>query len=293
MFFFKLLSSLVQTSYKTRQVQTSRAVQPFSSEKQLREILLSAEFRNIDLMRNLIESTKHFGYTNQWITSRDRKGRSPLQIASMLGYIKVVTMILKDIINVECDDDLRNSYINFKDYKGRTSLFYATAEGHLGVVKLLVENGADLECITSEKHTQPGSTPLMACAEKNHRDCFDCLIENGADIMATREDGADAIYIAARYGHHEIIERIVNMDESSLVVNRPTFRRRTAFLTAAFHGHKLVCAKLLHLLNDINQKDKDGFTAIMYARNKGDVDLVKWLTQNGAKVEYGVESKDV
>ena len=142
----------------------------------------------------------------------------------------------------------------------------------------------------------------MASAEKNHFDCFDFLIKKEADIMATREDGADAVYIAARYGHHEIIERIVQMDKSSLVVNRPTFRRRTAFLTAAFHGHKLVCAKLLRVLNDINHKDTDGCTGIMYASNKGDIELVKWLTQNGAKIEYsdskkmlnyGIECKDV
>ena len=74
-----------------------------------------------------------------------------------------------------------------------------------------MENGADVEAITNDSHIQPGSTALMACAEKNAFECFGILVSNGANISVTREDGADATYIAARYGHNEIVEQIIEM----------------------------------------------------------------------------------
>ena len=58
-------------------------------------------------MRFLIESTKSFGYTMKWMTTGDKKGRSPLIIASMYGYVKVVELIIKEIINSTTDDKVR------------------------------------------------------------------------------------------------------------------------------------------------------------------------------------------
>ena len=241
-------------------------------------------------MKNLIDATKQFGYTNQWMTSLDRKGRSPLILASMHGYTSVVELIIKEIIGSTEDEELRKYYINFKDYKGRSSLFYSVADCHLNVVKLLVETGADVETMTNEKHVRPGSTLLMGCAEKNFFECFDFLLEKGANIFSTREDGADATYIAARYGHQKIIERIIEMRDAHVLINRPTFRGRTAFLTAAFHGHMEVCQTLFDHIEDINHQDEDGVSALMYASKGGKGHLVQWLVLNGANPS--LKSKD-
>ena len=35
--------------------------------------------------------------TTKWMTTGDKKGRSPLIIASMFGYVKVVELIIKEI----------------------------------------------------------------------------------------------------------------------------------------------------------------------------------------------------
>lgn len=262
----------------------------FASGKQLKELLSAAEVGNINRMKNLIDATKQFGCTNQWMTSEDKKGRSPLQISSMHGYTNVVELIVKEIIESIEDDELRNKYINSQDYKGRSALFYAVADDRLSTVKLLVENGADVEAITNGKHAQPGSTVLMACAEKNNFECFEFLIANGANISITREDGADATYIAARYGHNEIIGQIVEMKDSNLLVNRSTFRGRTALITSAFHGHFSTCKILLGVVENIDHQDEDGITALMYAAKGGYLQLVKLLVQNRANIN--IENKD-
>lgn len=130
----------------------------------------------------------------------------------------------------------------------------------------------------------------MACAEKNHFKCFDFLIERGADIFATRDDGADATYIAARYNHQEIIDSIVQMEQVHLIINRPTFRGRTAFLTSAFNGHLVVCKKILRLTENINHQDDDGLTALNYAAKEGHLEVVEWLAQRVANPD--IKNKD-
>ena len=150
--------------------------------KQLKELFADAEVGKMGNINGLIDSTKRFDYTRQWMTTGDIKGRSPLLIASMNGCSTVVELLFKEIIEPTNDEELRKTYVNFQDDKGRSSLFYAVAEDHLSVVKILVENGADMEAITSDKHAQPGSTALMACAEKNEIECFNILVEKGADI---------------------------------------------------------------------------------------------------------------
>ena len=243
-------------------------------------------------MKNMIDATKQFGFTNQWMTSLDRKGRSPLVIASMHGYTNVVDMIIKEIIKSTDDENLRNRYINCQDYKGRSSLFYSVGKGHMNVIKLLVENGADIEAITNEKHPYPGSTLLMGCAETNEFECFDYLISRGANIFKRREDGSDTTYIAARYGHSEIVDRIMEMSDSKILINRPTFRKRTAFVTAAFHGHIDICKAILKLVENINHQDKDGFTALMYASAEGHRFLTEWLVIHGADISIQSKEKE-
>ena len=66
-------------------------------------------------MKNLIDATKQFGYTNQWMTSLDRKGRSPLILASMHGYTSVVELIIKEIIGSTEDEELRKYFKENKD----------------------------------------------------------------------------------------------------------------------------------------------------------------------------------
>ena len=245
-----------------------------------------------------MDATKQYGLTSEWMTTGDVKGRSPLQIASIYGYKNVVEFLVKEVIKPTEEKYLKLRYVNFQDYKGRTSLFYAVSEGHFEIMQLLVGCGADINIVTNRNHIAPGSTALMACAEKNELSCFDFLLSNGANILATREDGSDAMYIAARHGHQNIIQRIMEIEENDfldsefkkLIVNRPTFRGRTAFLTAAFHGHDLVCRTLLKKVVDLNHQDDDGITALMYAAREGKLGLVQWLVSK--KVNLGIKSRN-
>ena len=250
--------------------------------KELKELLVAAEVGNIDKMRNVFIAAEQWGMARKWLTQSDIKGRTILHFAAIYGYLGVATFIVDKIIQATKDTDLTKEYLNMTDHKGRTPLFHAVAEGRFKVASLLVESGVDLEVPTNAKHYQPGSTALMACAEKNTSRCAELLIEHGADIFAIRKDGADAAYIASRYGHHTIVQQIVEADVRELVVNRPTFQGRTILLTAAFHGHVRVCKYLVKNGASIDHQDNNNYTALMYAASEGHLEIVKYLLISGA-----------
>ena len=250
-------------------------------------MLTAAEIGNLEKLRYIVHAVEEFEMENHWMTQGDRKGRTTLHHAAIYGYMNVVTFIVKEVIDVLEKEEQKQELLNVPDYKGRSPLFHAAVEKRLEVVQFLVEEGASMETVTNEKHIEPGSTVLMACAEKKSKRCFQYLLENGADISKTRDDGADALYIASRYGHTEIIELIIeNCKEEKFreMVNRPTFRGRTALLTAAHHGHIQVCKQLFKNGANLNHQDDHKFTALIYASNKGHLDVVKWLVENGADV---------
>ena len=236
-------------------------------------------------MKHIVNAVEEFDMKNHWMTQGDRKGRTTLHHAAIYGYMNVVEFLVTQVIETYEDEELKSSFINVPDYKGRTPLFHAAVEKRSDVVRFLIERGANMEAVTNEKHIEPGSTVLMACAEKNSRKCFEILIEGGADILATRDDGADATYIAARYGHLDIIEQIAETSKMKSIVNRPTFRGRTALSTAAFHGHIQVCKVLFAKGADLNHRDENNVTALIYAADEGHFDVVKWLVENGADVQ--------
>ena len=260
--------------------------------KDLRDLLVAAELGNVERMRSLLSATQQYDMTHDWLTQSDKKDRTPLHLASIWGYKDVVSFIVDEIIDVLDDDEKKKYYLNLKDYKGRTPLFHAVAEERNSVAEVLVEKGASLEESTNEKHIEPGSTPLMACAEKNNREGFCFLLNSGADLLATRNDGADATYIAARYGHLSILEDLEEYGKVNKIVKRGTFRGRSALMTAALHGHLNVCKFLFQHGAVLNHQDDDKFTALMFASSNGYIELVKWLLCNGAKTNLKASNGD-
>ena len=216
----------------------------------------------------------------------DKKGRTPLHLASLHGHAGVARFIINELFKAVLDNDLRHKFLNLPDRKGRTPLFHAAAHGHSCVVRLLVDRGVELNTTTNKLHSAPGSTAIMACAENEHTECFNVLLDRGADLLAQRTDGADAFYLAAMNGRLAIIKSITTTDLIRIIchdiIDIPTYRGRTALCTAAFHGHLEVIKLLFENGANINHQDDDQFTPLILAAYEGHLKVVKWLLRNGA-----------
>ena len=221
-----------------------------------------------------------------WVLISDKKGRSLMHIASMHGRLKIVGFIRRAICEATNDFELRKKYIDICDNKGRTALFYASAGGHDKVVNFLLTREADIEAFTNENHVAPGSTALMASAEKNHIDCVKLLLDASADIYAQRNDKADAFYISARNGNHKVLKLLMHYsDKLEPIIDRQTFHGRTAMFTASMHGHLEACKTLRSLGAGVKYSDNNNLNALFIACNEGHIEVVKWLIAQGAEMD--------
>ena len=236
----------------------------------------------------MIEENDGWHDPKKWVSLIDKKGRTPLHLASHHGHSQIARFIIERLCDVVIDKDLRRGYINLLDNKGRTVLYHAAMGGHHYIVRLLIDAEVSLEMSTNKSHTAPGSTAIMVCAEKGYEECFKTLLDKGSNLFAQRKDGADAFYLAAMNGHISIIKNIVSSDIIRIVchlsIDKPTYRGRTPLCTAAFHGHLPVVKLLFKHGGNLNHKDDDGFTPLILASCEGHLKVVKWLLRNGSNV---------
>ena len=251
-----------------------------------KEVIRATESGDVDSLKEILEEDKELQTAARWITLVDKKRRNPLHLASLHGHILAVRFIIHELCKAEKDPELQKEYINLLDKKGRSALFHAAARGRSKVVRYLMEIGADMNTATNENHSAAGSTAIMACAEQGHVECFTYMMDHGADCLAQRKDAADALYLAARNGNYEIVKKIATTDQIKIicheVIDKTTFRGRTALCAAAFHGHLTIAKLLFEHGANVNHQDHDSFTPLLLASYGGHLKFVKWLLRNGA-----------
>lgn len=87
------------------------------------------------------------------------------------------------------------------NYGQRTS---AEQEQVRQVVLMLIESGAD---VNQEHHNY---SPLLRAIAVGDRKLVAILVEQGADISIKGKENESAVYLAARYGHPEILQQLLN-----------------------------------------------------------------------------------
>ncbi len=193
--------------------------------------------------------------------------------------------------DVETVNSLIQSRIDF--LKGTvlkpTTLQRAVEHGRIEVVKALIQAGAQLRpwllgCVPNENtalflveagievnsRLSEGSTALITVTDTRHTDVIRFLIEAGADVNAQRDDGWTALIIASLSGSDSITKRLVDPES-----NKETWVR------VPTKGHVDTVKVLIEAGADVNAKDKEGRTVLMYASTG---EIAKILIEAGAEL---------
>jgi len=195
-----------------------------------------------------------------------------------------LTNLMKAVLNKN-ESEVKNILVHNKaEVNARTKnklftpLFFAVQTGNLNIIKLLIENGADVNCRARKEYYD---TVLLQAISNNDLNVVKLLVENGANINANRTPtkNEDALFTAEILGHIEIIKVLnsYNMDKSST----------TAELFIFIMGEDLEgLANYINTNNvDINRQDTYGHTLVMHAALVGSVPIVKYLLENGARID--------
>lgn len=213
---------------------------------------------------------------------------TPLMIASEYGYVEVV----KKIIDKKVD-------LNFKNNQGITAIHRAINYNHTDVVKLLIDSGADIEITDNE-----GKTPLMTAAAFLATGSFELLVKAGAEIDKVDNYGLNALYFSIEPPVEQnsyIIEKSKEYFGEDNVKENNSYPDMTLrlielgsnmdfILPNGIHIFFKVCSnssidvvdKFLEKGFDINMKDKEEFTPIIYSSSNKNRDVLPYLIENGA-----------
>ncbi|VDI77866.1 Hypothetical predicted protein [Mytilus galloprovincialis] len=232
------------------------------------------------------------------INTTDMFNRSPLFIASFLGHIKIVKLLLENnarICNIQgrspvyaaCEEG-RNDVVEYLALKGadilqcdqnrRSLIFVASATGHKNIVKFLITNYKS----NISKPDYMGQTPLFVASLRGRRDIVRILLDNGADIDAIDKRGFSSLFIAAMNGHLEVVKCLL---DKKAKVNHCDHDGRSPLFIACQEGYfELVKLLLNHdetILKVCNwQKQSPMFVAC----SKGHMKIVEVLNEYKADV---------
>jgi ankyrin repeat protein len=155
---------------------------------------------------------------------------------------------------------------------GQSPLHAIVADEHINpeLITLLLQKGADPYIQTAkswalESVLGKGATPLMLLSK--NRLVNDALIYKVANRMGKYDSKKEAFFLVAKAAN----------------INAQDEKGKTALMVAANEGFENITQEILKLNADPNLKDKENKTALDYAIEKGNTQLIKLLTEKTKK----------
>ncbi len=111
-------------------------------------------------------------------------------------------------------------------------------------------------------------------------------ISQGANLNAQNDDGYTPLIYAAYYGHHEAVQVLLDAKADPCLVDK---KGNSALMGTLFKGYSNI-AKSLITRCDVNHRNYQGQTALMYASLFGRDELARLLIESGAQTELKDDS---
>ncbi|XP_046571007.1 ankyrin repeat domain-containing protein 50-like [Haliotis rubra] len=228
------------------------------------------------------------------------KKETILHIACGGENVDIVKYLMKhDIVDIDS-----------RDMDGWTPVMNAVRDGQKDMFNLLVSKGADLSQVRDDKQTilhmacgggnteiikyllkhttvdidsrdTNGWTPVMQAAIDGHKDVFDVLVKAGADLSQVRAGSCQLTTcpnmrcLKIRTGKTECVK---GADLSKVDTEKK--KKNILHVACARENVEIIKNLLKHDIVDIDSRDKDGLTPVMYTAKDGCKDvfgvLVKW-----------------
>ena len=239
-------------------------------------LMLAAALGNRSCVEQLMEAGAD-------VKEQGEDGMTAVMLAVREGYSPCMAIVCNKILHnfSSCRD-----YLNKHDRNRFTALMYAARGGHYLCVKNLASVMDNVD--GSNKN---GHTALMFAARGGHHLCIKMLIGK-ANHDQEDNSGETALMHAVRSKTGRLSFSDDKVDSSQCIslllaagadVNKQNCAGQTALMLAAQNGQE----KVTHLLigeGNMNEQDKFGDTALIFASVGNHVQCLKFLTQAGADV---------
>ncbi|KAK3088450.1 hypothetical protein FSP39_019357 [Pinctada imbricata] len=196
----------------------------------------------------------------------------PIHVASQ-GKPAIVKLLLE----AKCD-------VNVTDVRGNLPLHHAAMKGHHDIMLMLINAGSKIDA-----QDKNGWTPLHCAAYWNHPKAVKVLLENNADATIQNKDERTALHETARSQERDdiklgeiarcLIEAGSDVNAKSSDLGEADF---TGLMFAAYHNHPEVASAFIDAGCEINAFGTNRWTALHWAADRGNDELVFLLLEAGA-----------
>jgi len=229
------------------------------------------------------------------------EGMTPLHYAAYMGNETVFDYMMK-----------RGADLHVKDRRGLTPIWFTVSGGRPAMLKKLIALGADLGVRDAEGNTllhratrlrnaeaveilletsgrkieinaqnKKGYTPLLQAILIGNGGAIQALVRHGADVNLAAADGPTPVFLAVEKGSIDLVNLLLSQKPDMNVIEEKT--GKTLLHEAAISGKSDIVGKLLEAGIPQNAKDKNGRTALSYARRYGNKAAAEVLIKSGAE----------
>ncbi|XP_034976183.1 E3 ubiquitin-protein ligase MIB2 isoform X2 [Zootoca vivipara] len=220
-------------------------------------LVIEAAHGNVSKVRDLVQKyPEKVDVKNQ--------GRTALQVASYLGQVEVVKILLQAHAN-----------INLWDEEGDTALHYAAFGNQADVARFLVSKGANGDLRNNAK-----CTALYIAVNKGFTEVVQALCEHNCDVNLPDSYGDTPLHYAITADFKCIIEALTEVPNIDFTVqNQQGFN---LLQHSALKGNKLAIKKILARARQlVDAKKEDGFTALHLAALNNHKEVAEILIKEG------------
>ena len=228
--------------------------------------------------------------------ARDKEGRTPLHLASQIGYRPMIELLITKGASVRSRDKdgrgvvhyavlgtrsesallllSKGAAVDARDQKNWTPLYLASVNNLPSMVEVLVNRGANV-------NPKVGPSPLVGAVSDGHTRVVRVLLEKKVLVHGPPNAATTPLHLAAEKGYPDIVRLLL---EKNATPDRKDSKGKTPLYYAIYNDHFHVIQELVDKGVNIHQETPEG-TLLHLAAQRGHVGAASVLIQKGAKLE--------